>query len=154
MKKNSSILVLRQVDRKILRLPPLKDVFVPEEGWIKLIRTALNMSLRQLAERLSVSPQNIRKLELSEKEGSISLKSLRETAQALDMQLVYGFVPKDGSLEALLESKALKLATSIVLRTSNSMKLEDQENTPSRIKDSIEELTQEIKKEMSKKLWD
>jgi hypothetical protein len=34
------------------------------------------------------------------------------------------------------------------------MKLEDQENTPSRIKDSIEELTQEIKKEMSKKLWD
>ena len=150
----SSLLILRQVDRKIQRFPAINEVFIPKEGWIKLIRTTLNMSLRQLAERLSVSPQNIRKLELSEKEGSISLKSLRDTAQALDMQLVYGFVPKEGSLEAMMELKARKLATSIVMRTSNSMKLEDQENTPSRIKESIEELTQEIKKEMSKKLWD
>lgn len=150
----NSLLILRQVDRKIERFPAINEVFIPKEGWIKLIRTTLNMSLRQLAVRLSVSPQNIRKLELSEKEGLISLKSLRETAQALNMQLVYGFVPKNGSLEAMLESKARKLATSIVMRTSNSMKLEDQENTPSRIKESIEELTQEIKKEMSKKLWD
>jgi hypothetical protein len=45
------------------------------------------------------------------------------------MQLVYGLVPKDGSLEALIERKAKQLATQIVLRTSNSMKLEEQENS-------------------------
>jgi len=34
------------------------------------------------------------------------VKSLRETANALDMQLVYGLVPKDGSLDALIDRKA------------------------------------------------
>lgn len=39
----------------------------------------------------------------------------------------------DGSLDALIERKAKALATEIVLRTSNSMKLEDQENSMYRI---------------------
>ena len=45
------------------------------------------------------------------------------------MQLVYGFVPNDGSLDALIEKRANELATQIVMRTSNTMKLEDQGNT-------------------------
>ena len=63
-----------------------------------------------------------------------TIKSLREIAHALDMQLVYGFVPNDGSLDALIEKRATELATKIVLRTNNTMKLEDQGNTNERIK--------------------
>ena len=69
------------------------------------------------------------------------------------MQLVYGFVPKDGSLDALINRKARELATQIVMRTSQTMKLEDQENSPGRIKKAIEERAIAIKAEMPKMLW-
>ena len=49
------------------------------------------------------------------------------------MQLVYGLVPKDGSLEALIERKAKELAKQIVMPTSNTMKLEDKKNPKERI---------------------
>ena len=88
------------------------------------------------------------------KEGSITLKSLREVGKTLDMQLVYGFVPNDGSLDALIERKAKDLATQIVLRTSNTMKLEDQENTRQRIEKAIEERAFILRNEMPKILWD
>jgi hypothetical protein len=83
-----------------------------------------------------------------------TIKSLREIAHALDMQLVYGFVPNDGSLDALIEKRATELATKIVLRTNNTMKLEDQGNTNERIKKAIKERANEIKNEMPKILWD
>ena len=70
------------------------------------------------------------------------------------MQLVYGFVPNDGSLDALIEKKAMELAKKIVLRTSNTMKLEDQENSKQRIQKAIQERATIIKNEMPKILWD
>ena len=70
------------------------------------------------------------------------------------MQLVYGFVPNDGSLEALIDRKAKEAATKIVMRTSNSMKLEDQENSEQRIQKAIAERADELKREISKVLWD
>ncbi|MEO6330564.1 MAG: XRE family transcriptional regulator, partial [Ginsengibacter sp.] len=88
------------------------------------------------------------------KDDSITLKTLRETAKAFDMQLVYGFIPKDGSLEAFIDRKAKELAAQIVKRTSNTMKLEDQENSAQRIEKAIEERAIEIKNQMPKTLWD
>ena len=35
----------------------------------------------------------------------------------MDMQLVYGFVPNDGTLDALIDRKAKELARQIVMRT-------------------------------------
>jgi len=93
-------------------------------------------------------------MERREKDGSITIKALREVANALDMQLVYGFVPKDGSLDALVDRKARELAKQIVLRTSNTMKLEDQENSQERIGKAIEERATAIRSEMPKALWD
>jgi predicted DNA-binding mobile mystery protein A len=112
------------------------------------------MSLQQLSKRLSITKQSMQEIEQREKDGSITIKSLREAAKALDMQLVYGFVPLDGSLEELINRKARELAMQIVLRTSNSMKLEDQENSKQRIEKAIEERAAVIKNEMPKALWD
>jgi transcriptional regulator with XRE-family HTH domain len=41
------------------------------------------MSLRQLGERLQISQQSVKEIEEREVSGSITLKSLRETAEAL-----------------------------------------------------------------------
>ena len=147
-------LLIQQLDRKIGNFASLKSVASPPTGWTKAIRTALGMSMQQLGNKLSITKQSIQEMEQREQEGSITLKSLKDVANALDMQLVYGFVPKDGSLDALIERKAMELARQIVLRTSNSMKLEDQENSAERIENAIQEKAATFKSEMPKVLWD
>ena len=147
-------LQLQQLNSKMLGFATLKQVAIPPTGWIKAIRTAIGMSMQQLGNKLNVSKQGILDIEKREKDGSITIKSLKEIARALDMQLVYGFVPNDGSLDALIEKRATELATKIVLRTSNTMKLEDQGNTNKRIEKAIKERAEEIKNEMPKILWD
>jgi len=133
---------------------PVQKVVPPPTGWLKALRSALGMSSQQLANKLSLTRQGVLAIEQREKDGSITLKALREAATALDMQLVYGLVPKDGSLDALVERKAREMAKQIVLRTSNTMKLEDQENSRERIEKAIEERAAAIKTEMPKTLWD
>jgi predicted DNA-binding mobile mystery protein A len=147
-------LQIQQLNSKMLEFASPQTVVVPPTGWINAIRTTLGISLLQLGNKLSVTKQSVQDMERREKDGSITLKALREAAKVLDMQLVYGFVPVDGSLAELIDRKAKALARNIVLRTSNSMKLEDQENSQQRVEKAIEERTAAIKNEMPKALWD
>jgi predicted DNA-binding mobile mystery protein A len=147
-------LILEQLDRKLKPLLVWSYTGMPNRGWIYAIRKALNISLRQLGEKTGNIPQGIKAMENREKLGTITLKSLQEVAQAMDMKLVYGFVPKDGSLEELINRKALEKAKEIVVRTSQNMKLEDQENPSERIKKAIDEKKNELITEMPKYLWD
>jgi predicted DNA-binding mobile mystery protein A len=146
-------LQLQHLDAKMQEIKKLQQVAPPPVGWLKAIRTALGMSLQQVSQRLSVTRQSVQEMEHREQEGTITLKSLREAGKAMDMQLVYGFVPVDSSLEALIDRKARDLAMQIVLRTSHSMKLEDQENSEQRIEKAIQERAAAIKQEMPKALW-
>ena len=147
-------LQLQQLNSKMLCFASLKQVAMPPTGWIKAIRTAIGMSMQQLGNKLNVSKQGVMDIEKREKDGSITIKSLREIARAMDMQLVYGFVPNDGSLDALIEKRATELATQIVMRTANTMKLEDQANSKKRLETAIRERAAAIKNEMPKILWD
>lgn len=151
--KNQS-LQLQQLNAKMQSIAVIKQIAVPPTGWIKAVRTALGMTLQQLGNKLSITKQSLQVIELREVEGTITLKTLQSVANGLDMELVYGFVPKDGTLDSLIERKAIELATQIVMRTSNTMKLEDQENSKARIQKAIEERAVTIKNEMPKILWD
>ena len=146
-------LLIEQLNKKMQTFKNLRGTAIPASGWIHAIRTALKMSLRQMGNRLSITPQSIKETEQREKDGSITLKNLREAGNALDMQLVYGFVPKEESLEKMIEKKAYDIAREIVLRTSHSMMLEDQENSKQRIEKAIKERAEEIKNEMPGYLW-
>jgi predicted DNA-binding mobile mystery protein A len=132
----------------------LQRIPAPPTGWIKAIRLAVGMSAEQLGKKLGITRQGVMDIERRERDGNITLKALQETAKALDMHLVYGFVPQDESLEELIDRKARQLATEIVMRTSNTMKLEDQENSKKRIEKAIQERFNAIKNEMPKSLWD
>lgn len=151
---NQRKLQIAQLEQKMNGFNTARKVIVPPTGWLKAVRVSLGMSLQQLANKLSMTKQSVREIELREQEESITLKSLRETAKALDMELVYGLVPKDGSLEKLIDRKARDLAAQIVTRTSNTMKLEDQENTKERLRKAVEERTAALKNELPKVLWD
>lgn len=144
----------QQMNSKMMGYASLKMVAVPPTGWIKAIRSALGMSMQQLGNKLNISRQGVMDMEKREKNGSITIRSLREIARAMDMQLVYGFVPNAGSLDALIEKRATELATQIVMRTANTMKLEDQANSKKRIEAAIRERAAAIQNDMPKILWD
>ena len=147
-------LQLQQLNNKMLRLASLKEEVIPSKGWIKAIRTSLGMSMQQLGNKLNISKQGVLDIERREKDGSISIKSLREVAHVMDMKLVYGFIPLDGTLDALIEKKAKELAKQIVMRTAHTMQLEDQAISNERIEAAIRERTAAIQNEMPKILWD
>ena len=152
MKKQK--LVLEQIDRKILHLRKIEDLSIPSTGWVKAIRLSLGMSMRQLGNRIGLTAQSVKEIEERELNETISLKVLKRFGNSLHMKLVYGFIPADESLENIISKRANELAKDIVYRTSISMKLEGQENTPERINKAIIDKAKEIELEMPKYLWD
>lgn len=151
MKNN---LQLKQLGKKLSAYKVVQKEVKPPSGWIKAIRTSLGMSLEQLAVKLKVSKQNVQTLEKREQEMGITLQSLHDVAAAMELELVYALVPKDETLEDLIARKAAVLAKEIVMRTSQTMTLEDQQNSAQRLKEAIEERQQDIVRNMPKALWD
>ena len=147
-------LQLQQLNEKLAQLTVLKHVNVPPIGWIKAIRNGIGMSMEQLGKKLSITKQGVLDIEKREKEGAITIKSMQEIAKAMDTQFVYGFVPNAGSLEQMIETRALETATKIVERTFTTMKLEDQANSKERIENAIKERASEIINKTPKILWD
>ncbi len=152
--RNKRKLLIEQLDQKLQSFQKTELVLVPNKGWIHTIRTALNMTMAQLGARLKITRQGVRSIEESETKGSISINSLKEVGEALDLKFVYGFVPKNGTIDNLVNIKAEKLARKIALRTHQNMKLEDQGIGDEKINEAIKELADEIKREMRRSLWD
>lgn len=151
---NKRMLKVSHLEQKLSELEASKNISVPPSGWLRMVRQSLGMTLQQVAEKLGVTKQSVREMEARELTETITLKRLREAAEAMEMNLVYGFVPKDGSVENLIERKARELATEIIERASVTMRLEDQENAPERIQRAIEERADELKRRLPKMLWD
>jgi len=147
-------LIVEQLDRNLAKLHVLKEIGVPSRGWINAIRTALNMSLVQLARRLKKTSVSVKEIEVREQNKTITLKKLIEVGEALDLQFVYGFIPKESSIEKMIEKRALQIASEIVMRTSHTMKIEEQENREERLKQAIKDRTDILRQEMPKYLWD
>jgi len=147
-------LQFQQLNEKMDQLNGMQHVIVPPIGWIKAIRNGIGMSMEQLGKKLSITKQGVMDIEKREKEGAITIKSMQEIAKAMDTQFVYGFVPKVGSLEQMIENRALEIASKIVERTSTTMKLEDQANSKERIEKAIKERASEIINKTPKILWD
>lgn len=152
--RNTQQLLIEQLDKKLQPFSEASAILVPERGWIHTIRTALNMKMAQVGARLHITRQGVKRIEESEASGTITLNSLKDVAQAMDLKLVYALVPKDGTINNLIELKAERLATKIVLRTNQHMKLEDQGIGDEKIEQTIKELASELKREMKKSLWD
>jgi predicted DNA-binding mobile mystery protein A len=152
--RNKRKLLVEQLDQKLQPFSESRKVLVPERGWINTIRTTLNMTMAQIGTKLNITRQGVKKIEESEANGRITLNSLTDVANALDLKLVYALVPKNGTINDLIQIKAEKLAQKIVLRTNQNMKLEDQGIGDEKIAKTIKELASEIKREMRKSLWD
>jgi len=152
--RNKKKLLIEQLDQKLGNFKDAAIVLVPQKGWVNTIRTTLNMTRDQLGTKLELTKGAIQKIEEREATGQITINKLKDVGNALEMKFVYGFIPKDGTIEKLVDLKAEKLARKIVLRTNQNMKLEDQGIGDEKIAKTIKELAIEIKREMKKSLWD
>lgn len=124
----------------------------PSDGWIKAVRKALGMSTRQLAQRMRITQQSAAKLENNEGDDAITLKKLRQAAEAMDCRFVYAFVPNEGSLEATVRKQALKKARALVEPVNHTMLLEAQ--GVGNVDEKIRETAEELMRNITPRLWD
>ncbi len=118
------------LDRKHLeaRLAPLRDNTIsarPPKGWVRALRDAIGMTAAELGRRIGVSQAQASQFEQGEVDGSITLRSLRGVAEAMDCELVYALVPRR-PLDEMLMSEAVKVAERQLRSTHHTMTLENQ----------------------------
>jgi len=154
MKDLKQKLIIDQVDEKLDVYFSIPSENMPSEGWIKTIRTTIKMTLEQLGTRINTTKQGAKKVEEREADGSITINSLKAAANAFDMDLVYGFKPRKGSLIKMIDEAAKMKATDIVMRTSQTMKLEGQKVNDERLMKAIKEKAVEISSNLPKYLWE
>ena len=146
-------LILLQLDRQLSLLKETGAINVPSIGWIRTIRTALNMTVQQLAHRIGISQQALSALEKSEIEGRIHIHSLSEAAKALGCRLSYTFIP-ESSLETYLTEQIIRKAQEKLNYINHTMKLEEQQTSLDMQKHWLEDLIQELKTTATKQIWD
>lgn len=153
MKPLHKRLIQEQLEMTLDRLSCMRDVQRPAKGWLRAIREALGMSGKQFARRLGVSAPWITTLEKKELTGSVTIKTMRQAAEALDCVFVYALVPRD-SLADIVRRRAETLAKKRLARVSHSMLLEAQQLSGSEQEKAIEAEVNALIQNMPKELWD
>lgn len=144
---------IRQIDATLKPFQRAAGAAPPATGWVKTIRKTLGMSQRQLSERADLSTSAIQGVEGSEARGTVRMNSLKALANAMDCDLVYALVPR-GSLKAIVERQAERIATGYVTRVSDSMDLEAQGVPAAERLRQVKAQMEEILRERGRDFWD
>ena len=153
MSQDHKKLIREQLDATLKRFSAIKTVTPPRKGWIRAIRDALGISTRQLGDRLGVSKSRITRIEQDEVGESLTLKTMRRIADALDCVFVYGFVPRK-TLEDTLRNQAIQVAKKRMSRVAHTMALEDQGLPDDEQKKAFETVVDELIRTMPNSLWE
>lgn len=130
----------------------VRGLAVPSEGWIRKVRKSLGMSGAQLARRMDITRAAISNTEKAELEGRVTIKAMREAAEAMDCRLIYAIVPEK-DIETLIRKRAREKAMAKVKKVNQHMALEGQTLSSDRIELEIERLTDELVKNLPAELW-
>jgi predicted DNA-binding mobile mystery protein A len=147
-------LIIKQLDELIQSYTSGKQQVKLPTGWIKSTRLAMGMSLRQLANRIGISASALSNFEKREQAEAITLATMKKAAHAMDMELVYYFKPKSGSIINTINQQAKKKAQEILIQSNQTMRLEDQETDPASQQLELERLTRDLTDKMPTTLWD
>jgi predicted DNA-binding mobile mystery protein A len=125
----------------------------PPKGWIRALRDALGLTVRQLAQRMGKSHSVVVRLEGSEAADTITLASLRAAAEAMDCTLVYAIVP-NRSLTDTARERAATIADAHLARVHHTMELEAQALDRDDLEQQRERLIESILARGGSRLWD
>ncbi len=124
MKRNDT-LSLAQVDRRVKVLRKVVTVSHVNSGWIRYIRQALGMTLKQLARKATISTTTVAQAEHGEVSGKLSLATLKKMARAMECDFIYAIVPKT-EIDKQIRNAALRKAKEIITKADDQMILETQ----------------------------
>ena len=151
--KNRKKLIREQLDNNLQTFVPLKSISPPVKGWIRAIKDALGINGRQLADRMGEHRSRTKQIEQQELTGSVTIKTMRRTAEALDCQFVYGFVPKT-SLEETVRARARQVAAKRLAQANQTMALENQALGTEENNRVLSEMVDELVDSPPQHLWD
>jgi predicted DNA-binding mobile mystery protein A len=143
MRKKQKKIIREQLDDTLSRFSAIASVNRPMKGWIRAIRDALGMNMRQFAERLGVSKSRIPRIEQDEITGSLTLKTMNRVADKLDCIFVYGFVPRT-SLNDTVRKQAVIVTQRRMKRLMHTMNLEAQGLSSKNTKRAFNNIVEEI----------
>ena len=148
---NLNALARSALDEQLQPLRKMAPLIRPERGWIRAVRESLGMTTGQFAKRLGVAQPRVAALERGEANEVVTLKTLRQAAEALDCVLVYALVPK-APLEDAVKARALRIAEQQLARTDQTMRLENQAVSRARLERARQDLADEILRN-DRRLW-
>ena len=125
----------------------ITSVKTPAEGWLAMFRKALGMSGADVAARSGVSRNAIYQAERNERDGVITLNQMHKLAEAMGGHLVYAIVPKERRVEEIIQAQAR------IVRASEHMALEQQSLTSEHTKVRVDNLTDELMRNMPPDFW-
>ncbi len=152
MKSRHRRIMRDQLDHALQPLIILKNLQPPVKGWLRSIREALGMSGQQLGKRINVSQPRVVQMEKDELSGAMTLKTMRQAAEALDCVFVYALVPRS-SLEETVRRQAGKVAKKRLSCTSHSMLLEDQLVSHDEQQKMVEDIVEDMMREIPRGFW-
>lgn len=150
---NTKYTTLRQLDKNLVGLSA-KQLYTPKTGWVRTLRKAFGMTIKQLAKRLEVDASRVVRIETDETKGSVTLRSLEAVADALNCRLVYTFVPKAENFTALIEQQAQQAAAQQVKTVNHTMELEAQGMDKADIQAQEKWVAHELLQRSWKYLWE
>ncbi|MCH9643551.1 MAG: mobile mystery protein A, partial [Gammaproteobacteria bacterium] len=148
-----NLLILKQLDQDLTAVKETLVQSPPKQGWVRTLRKALGMTIKQLARRLDVDPSRVVKIETSEIKGGITLRTLHSVARAFNCIFVYRFIPQT-SFEEIIKQQAKTIASRRVQRTAETMDLEAQSVDQKWLEEQIRLAADELLRESWKHLWD
>jgi predicted DNA-binding mobile mystery protein A len=141
-----------QLDNTFSQLSIIKRIQPPVKGWLRSIREALGMSGKQAGERMGVSQPRVVQLEKDELSGAVTLKTMRQAAEAMDCLFVYAMIPRV-SLDETIRRQARKVAEKRLSRTSHTMLLEDQVVSNDEREKMLDAKIEDFIRELPKDFW-
>jgi len=143
MSKKQKKIIREQLDDTLNLFSSMASINRPMRGWIRAIRDALGMNMRQFANRLGVSKSRIPRIEQDEITGSLTLKTMNRVADELDCVFVYGFVPRT-SLTDTVRKQAEIVTQRRMNRLMHTMSLEAQGLSSKNAKKAFNNMVEEI----------
>ena len=141
---------VRIVDRAAQQLETVQK---PSHGWLSVLRKALGMSGAEVAARMGVSRGAVYQAERNEREGAITINQMQKLAEAMGGRFVYAIVP-EGSVEDVIRAQARRKAEARIRRASAHMALEKQSLPSAQTRQRIEELADELVRDMPPDFWE
>jgi predicted DNA-binding mobile mystery protein A len=92
---------LRELNEAAMAFHVAREMAKNIHGWLRTVRHVVGITAVEAARRSGVDKREIFRVERTEVQGVMEMQTLRRTADALGCELVYGLVPKEGTLAAM-----------------------------------------------------